>query len=312
MANVLITGGSGLIGWRATELLVEQGHEVVVFDLRPNMANLSHVADKITVVTGDVTDLARVLHVMKRYRIDHVLHLAAFIAHESKLDPGGAFKVNVGGTTNIFDAALAADVKRVVWTSSVTALTTTPDYDGRAVDESYTVVARNPYGASKWGCEIVADGYRNDLGLDVMGVRPALTYGVGRLSGGTGVFNESIRQVALGQPTGIMSTTAGLHQPMYNRDMAGLLITALFGPRTEHHIFNVPTESDYTDEQLLGTIRRIVPDAQVHTEPVPPYVPPIPVVDGSLGRKEIAYTPRYDLEAGLREMIDHFRATANS
>jgi UDP-glucose 4-epimerase len=310
MANVLITGGSGLIGWCATEMLVEQGHEVVVFDLRPNLANLHRVLDKVTVVTGDVTDLARLLHVMKRHRIDHVLHLAAFIAHESQLDPGGAFKVNVVGTTNIFDAALMMGVRRVVWTSSVTALSTMADYDGRSVDETYSVVARGPYGASKWGCEVVADGYRNDLGLDVMAVRPALTYGIGRLSGGTGVFNESIRQVALGQPTGIMSTTAGLHQPMYNKDMAGLLIAALLGPRTEHHIFNVPAESDYTDEQLLATVRRICPDAQVHTEPVPPYVPPIPVLDGSLARKEIAFTPAYTLEAGLREMIDHFRAAA--
>ena len=309
MANVLVTGGSGLIGWSAVELLVEQGHDVVVFDLRPNFANLAHVADKITVVSGDVTDLAGILRTMKRYGVDHVLHLAAFIAHESHLDPGGAFKVNVGGTTNIFDAAITTGVKRVVWTSSIAALTTVPDYDSSPVDENYMLVSRTSYGAAKWGCEVVADGY-HALGLDVMGVRPALTYGIGRLSGGTGAFNESIRQVALGNPTGVMSATAGLHQPMYNRDMAGVLVTALFGPRTKHHIFNAPIENNYSDEQLLATIRKIVPDAQVHTEPVPDYVPRTPVMDVSQARREIAYTPRYDLEAGLREMIDHFRATA--
>lgn len=309
MASVLITGGTGLIGWCAAEALVDQGHKVVVYDLKPNIDNIAHLGDRVTVVAGDVTDLPRLLQAMRLNGVDHVLHLAAFITDQAKLDPAGAFKVNAVGTANIFDAALALGVKRVVWTSSVVALGVAPGYDGASVDESYNVVSRSPYGASKWGCEVIAEGYR-DFGLDIVGIRPALSYGLGRLTGGTGIFNSAIRAVALGQPAGILASPSGLHQPMYNRDMADLLIAAMLGPKPEHGIFNVPAERDYSDEEILAIVRRVCPDAVVHTEPVPAYIPAVPMVDGSRARREIAFTPRYTLEDGVREMVEFFRKEA--
>ena len=312
MANVLITGGTGLIGWCAAEALVGDGHHVVAYDLRPNMANVEHLGDSIDVVAGDVADLPRLLGTMRQHRIDHVLHLAAFITDQAKLDPAGAFKVNAVGTSNIFDAALALGVRRVVWTSSVVALGVTPDYDWTPVDESWNVVSRSPYGASKWGCEVIAEGYRENLGLDVVGIRPALCYGMGRLTGAVGVFNEAIRQIALGEPAGIMGSPSRLHQPMYNKDMAGLLIAAMLGERPEHCIFNVPAERDYRDEDVLSVVRRVCPGARVHTAPVPPYVPATPLVDGSRARREIAFTPRYSLEDGIREMVEAFRRASTA
>lgn len=309
MANVLITGGTGLIGWCATDALVEQGHRVVAYDLRPNLNNVEHLHDRIDVVAGDVTDLPRLLGTMRQYRVDHVIHLAAFITDQAKLDPAGAFKVNAVGTSNVFDAALALGVRRVVWTSSVVALGVTPDYDWRRVDESWNVVSRSPYGASKWGCEVIAEGYRENLGLDVVGIRPALSYGLGRLTGAVGVFNKAIRRIALGEPTGIMGSPSRLHQPMYNKDMAGLLISALLGERPEHCIFNVPAERDYGDEDVLAIVRTLCPEAQVHAAPVPSYIPAVPLVDGARAIREIAYAPKYTLEDGIGEMIDAFRRT---
>lgn len=309
MASVLITGGTGLIGWCAAEALIEQGHDVVVYDLKPNIENIAHLGTRVTVVAGDVTDLPKLLHVMRSHRIDHVMHLAAFITDQAKLDPAGAFKVNAVGSANIFDAALALGVRRVVWTSSVVALGVGPGYDGAPVDEAYNVVSRSPYGASKWGCEVIAEGYR-DLGLDIVGIRPALSYGIGRLTGGTGVFNNAVREIALGRPAGIMSSPSVLHQPMYNRDMAGLLIEAMLGPMPEHSIFNVPAERNYGDEDILDIVRRTCPGIPVHTDPVPDYIPAIPLVDGSRARREIAYTPRYTLEDGIREMVEAFRREA--
>lgn len=308
MANVLVTGATGLIGWCATRQLIEDGHTVVAFELRPSPENLAMIGQGCIVEQGDVTDAARVLEVMERHAIDHVLHLAAFITHQAKADPAGAFRVNVIGTTNIFDAALKLGVRRVVWTSSCVALTTAPGYDGTPVDEDYSVVSRSPYGAAKWGAEVVSEGYHDQLGLDCVAIRPALTYGIGRLDGGTGIFNSAIRDVALGKPAGVMASPGGLHQPMYNKDIAGLLIAALFGPKPPRRVYNVPVEADYDSDQVLEVIRRIVPDARVHTDPVPDFVPPIPVVDGSAARRDIAFTPAYDLERGLREMIEHFRA----
>jgi len=306
MANILVTGGSGLIGWCAAEQLTQQGHDVVVFDLKPNHENLATLQDKLTIVSGDVTDLPKILSTMKRHRIDHVLHLAAFIADQSALDPAGAFKINTIGTANIFDAAMALDVKRVVWTSSVTALAVADDYDNHPIDELYQVISREPYGASKHACEVLADRYKSNFDLDVVGIRPALTYGMGRLSGGTGTFNSAIRKMALGEKTGVLSSMT-LHQAMYNRDMAALLIAALLGKKPQHHIFNTPVERNYTNDELIRVLYRVCPDAEIYLDAIPSYIPKVPVMDGSRARREIDFTPRYSLEDGVREMVDLFR-----
>ena len=94
MANVLVTGGSGLIGWRVSELLVEQGHEVVVYDLSPNYENLAGFKDQVTVVVGDVCDLPKLLLTIKMHRVTHVVHLAAVITEFARIDPASAFRVN--------------------------------------------------------------------------------------------------------------------------------------------------------------------------------------------------------------------------
>jgi UDP-glucose 4-epimerase len=157
MATTLITGGSGLIGWCTAEALVGAGHAVVVYDLHPNLENLAGLLDKVTVVDGNVTDLAKLLATMRLHKVSHVIHLAAVTSGQTKPDPASAFRVNTCGTANVFDAALALSVNRVVWTSSVTALSVAADYDNAPVDEEYRVASAGAYGASKYAAEIMAD-----------------------------------------------------------------------------------------------------------------------------------------------------------
>ena len=103
-----------------------------------------------------------------------------------------------------------------------------------------------------------------------------------------------------------------LHQAMYNRDMADLLVTALFGPRPEHHLFNAPVERNYTDEAVLAAMRRVVPDARIHAEVPPAFVPKVPVMDGGRARAELGFVPRITLADGVREMVAAYRAEART
>jgi nucleoside-diphosphate-sugar epimerase len=307
-ANVLVTGESGLIGRRVVEMLVEQGHRAIVYDLAPNYRDLRDVADKVQVVAGDVTDLPCLLATLRRERIDHIVHLAAIVTRAAKASPGAVFRVNVGGTLNVFDAALATGVRRVVWTSSISALGVGPDYDGRPVDESYRVASRSPYGASKWACEVAAEAYASEFGLDVVGIRPATTYGLGRLGGGgPGFFAEAIRRLAIGEPARIVAARAGLMQPMYDRDMARLLLATLFGSRPRHIIYNHPAERSYSDDEVLAVLRAVCPGAVLTLDPPLEFVAPMPIVDGSLARRELDFTPAYSLKDGVAEMVAHFR-----
>ena len=307
MANVLVTGGTGLIGWCVCDQLLRDGHRVVAYDLYPNYENVAGLGKGLEVVGGDITDLPRLLSTMRSHGVDHVVHLAAVITQLASQEPASAFRVNLGGTANIFDAALALGVRRVVWTSSITSQSVSPDYDNRPMGEDETAAGSSPYGTSKYACEVMAETYAAVLGLDVIGVRPSLTYGVGRLGGGTGIFNAAIRAIARGEPAWV-SGSATLHEPMYNKDMAAFLVKALFGPKPEHRIFNAPCEATYDDAALVDAIRRVAPDAEVRVEPVPAYIPRVPVTNGARARAEIGFVPRYALEDGVREMIELFRA----
>lgn len=309
MANILVTGGSGLIGWRCVELLRAQGHEVVVYDLMPNRENLADFLQDITIVQGDVTDLPKLLATMKSNKIDHVIHLAAFITEFARIDPAGAFRINTIGSSNIFDAAKALGVRRVVWTSSITALAVAADYDNRPVGEDHRLITAEPYGASKYATEVVSANYRRIFGQDIIGIRPALTYGLGRLGSGAGIFNNAVRNMALGEAVGLLGSKT-LHQPMYNRDMARLLVTALFGPPSPQAVFNTPVAKDYTDAELVSAMKTVCPDADIRVDPIPDYIPKVPVMDGSAARAHFNFSAEYALEDGVAEMVEIFRSRA--
>lgn len=309
MANVMITGGSGLVGWVTVDLLKRQGHEVVVFDVHPNPSNLSSLDSEAEVVPGDVTDLPRLLTVMKKHRIDHVVHLAALTAEHAASEPAAAFRINTLGTANVLEAAHALDVQRVVWTSSATVLAVSDDYDNELVPEEHGLISNQPYGASKFGAEIVADGFVRNHGLDVVGIRPALVYGLGRLGGGAGLFNEAIKRLALGQSARLVGT-ATLHQPLYNVDMAELLVSALFVGRPKHHLFNVPTLRTYTNDQLRAELIEIFPNADVAVVAPPAYVPKLPAIDGSRALHELGFKPSHSLGDGVRKLAEEFGRAA--
>lgn len=308
MARVLITGGSGLIGWRAVERLLHDGHEVLVFDLYPNADNLAPFAGDIEVVQADVADLTSLLQTAKRHRTENIMHLAAAIALQSAAGPARAISDNVTGTANVFEVALALDVKGVSWASTVAVNEARPDYDLSEVAEHYRGSPSQPYGASKLACEIIARIYREQHGLNATGIRPTTAYGIGRLSGGVGLVNTAVYNVAIGKPGRFPSWDPIPSQPIYNIDMADMFIAAMFSAGQPHPVLNTPTLRSYTAAEMAAVLRGLRPDADVDTEPYPHPIPAPPASDGSAARVALGFEPRYTLEQGFAEMLAHFEA----
>ena len=112
MKPVLVTGASGFLGWHVARALRERGHCV-----RALVRGGSRVADlDVEGVIGDLRDRASLERAVAG--CSHVFHVAADYRLWAK-DPGELYRSNVDGTRNLLEAAVAAGVERMVYTSTV-------------------------------------------------------------------------------------------------------------------------------------------------------------------------------------------------
>jgi nucleoside-diphosphate-sugar epimerase len=305
--TILVTGGSGLIGWRVTEQLVRAGHEVVVFDLKPAMANLDLIEGRFEVVAGDVCDTSLLLRTLAAHDVTHIIHLAAMIGAPSALHPGRCFEVNTVATARLFDAALATGVSRVVWASSIMACGIDARYQGEPVEEDYNGAPTTAYGASKLGAEITGGIYRDVHGLENICIRPCLAFGIGREGVGSGFLAEAVRNAARGRPVKLYGHRIP-HQPIYDRDMAAMFVKATFAPMPSSLVFNTPVLRNYSLDEMKAAFLEIFPKADIEIALFQSdYLPP-PIVSGSRAMTELDFSPTVSFEQALREMAEFYRS----
>src|SRR6476659_10827581 len=119
--------------------------------------------------------MPRILQAIKKHKVTHVVHAAAFVGAVSAANPALSIQVNVLGLVNILEAARALDVRRVVFTSAkgvygpVTGEYGSPTYKPMPED-----MPKNPkriYDSAKFMGEHVGLYYQANMGLDVVVLR---------------------------------------------------------------------------------------------------------------------------------------------
>lgn len=144
--RLLVTGGAGYVGGTVAELLLNKGHEVVVYD------NLCHghrsmVPEGAEFIDGDLADRARLEKICSARKFDGVMHFAALIeAGESMKRPELYFRNNSASTLTLMEAMLAKGVNRLVF-SSTAAVYGEPK--STPIREDAPLRPTNAYGESK-------------------------------------------------------------------------------------------------------------------------------------------------------------------
>jgi nucleoside-diphosphate-sugar epimerase len=155
--RVLVTGSSGHLGEALVRTLLARGADVVSIDSRPS---------PFTSVVGSVTDPDLMREVMAGVEV--VFHMAAVHKPQIAFVPRQAFlDTNIVGTQTVLDAAVVANVRAFVMTSSTTvfgdALIPPADQPAAWIDESVTPVPKNIYGVTKASAEDLCQlAHRND------------------------------------------------------------------------------------------------------------------------------------------------------
>lgn len=170
--RILLTGGAGYIGSHTALAVLDAGHEPILLDNFSNSVpdvvdRLGEIAGRpLTIINGDVRDLALVRSVLTSENIDAVIHFAASKAvAESVADPLTYYANNVGGTLTVLEAMEAEGVRTFVFSSSATVY---GEPQRLPIDEGHPTQAVNPYGQTKLMCEnVLADLVRADRGWRV-------------------------------------------------------------------------------------------------------------------------------------------------
>jgi UDP-glucose 4-epimerase len=176
-SRIAVIGGAGFIGSHIVDqLLAEPVREVVVLDnfVRGSRENLAEAArdDRVTLVDGSIEDRETLRSVLEG--VDYVFLLAALWLYECVHEPRRAIEVNVTGTWNVIEAALAAGVRKIVYSSSASVY-------GNALEvpmtEAHAFNNRTLYGATKIAGEQFLRAMNEQHGLDWVGLRYMNVYG---------------------------------------------------------------------------------------------------------------------------------------
>jgi UDP-glucose 4-epimerase len=165
--RILVTGGAGYIGSHAVRMLGEAGHDVTVYD---NLG-LGHrkAVGKARLVEGDLLDRAKLESTLREQKIEAVMHFAAFAAvGESVVNPAKYYQNNIIGSITLLEAMRAADVKRIVF-SSTTATYGEPKTI--PITEAEPQLPINPYGFSKVVVERALADYEHAYGFAYAALR---------------------------------------------------------------------------------------------------------------------------------------------
>jgi len=312
----LVTGAGGFIGSHLVERLARAGAPVrafVHYNSRNDWGNLElidpSVRSEIDVVTGDIADPFSVRQATRGVRV--IYHLSSLIAIPySYAAPQSYVTTNVQGAVNVLQAAREEGVEHVVHTS-------TSECYGTAqyvpIDERHPLQGQSPYSATKIGADTLAESYCRSFNLSVTIIRPFNTFGP----------RQSARAVI---PTIILQAlrdgTIKLGSLTPTRDMNYVdntvdAFVAVASHRTAlGEVINIGSGREISVGDLarvivamIGSKSDIVEDAQ-RVRPVESEVGRL-LCNNEKAARLLGWTPKVDLEEGLRRSIEWFKSHLN-
>ena len=319
--KVLITGGMGVIGAETSRKFVSEGHKPVVYARHRDDRLVGDIADGIDFEAGDILDMPRLLDVIKRHRVTHIVHAAAFVGAVSAQNPALSIQVNVMGTVNVLEAARLFDIQRLVYTSAkgvygpITGEYGPPHY--RPIPEDMPKNPQRIYDSAKLMSEQAVLYYAANHGVDAAVLRFATTYGPGKTArhGKMGVTSQIIESPFHGLPFDHPYGGEAKDDFVYNKDSALGVYLATTAKAVPSRVYNIGSGTAYTLDDLAVAIRKRISGARITIGPGDNFLgmpyPAHGVYDVSRARNELGFEPQYDFERAVADYVaslEHMRA----
>jgi nucleoside-diphosphate-sugar epimerase len=242
--DVLVTGATGFVGYHLLRSLRARGCTVHVFAARGESTERLEREYSVIVHRGDVCDLDSLLEPMRKTQI--VFHLAGI--HGLWRPKEEYYRVNVGGTENVCQAALKVGIRRLIhvstWAVYGIGRSRKPLNESspvRPVPDTYTI--------TKAAADQLVLRYINNHRLPATVIRPAVMFGPGDFVN----FRRMAERLQAGKTVIIGEGTNHLTF-VYVTDVVEGMVAAAFHDQGEGKIYNLGTDQPLTQEQFWATI----------------------------------------------------------
>ncbi|MCA9322811.1 MAG: GDP-mannose 4,6-dehydratase [Planctomycetes bacterium] len=314
MARYLVTGGAGFIGSHLVDRLIARGDEVVVLDnfndfydpaiKRRNIA--SHARNPSwSLVEGDLRNPGDCARCFESGPIDQIVHLAAMAGVRPSLkDPGLYVDVNLRGTVNLYDAALAAGVKNVVFASSSSvygANEKVPFHEADPVDNPVS-----PYAATKKAGELLAHTYHHIHGMDIACLRFFTVYGPRQRP--EMAIHKFARLIEDGKSIPMFGDGQSRRDYTYIDDIIDGVLRTMERSKG-FRVYNLGESQTIELRELIEVLEESLgKKAKIDRQPFQPGDVPATFADVSRAREELGYRPTTDVREGVRKFVAWMRA----
>lgn len=301
-----VFGGGGFIGSAIVDRLLAEGHAVRVFE-RPRVAPYREFlpGEKLEWETGDLLSAHDVGNAIAGS--DSVIHLVSTtLPKSSNDDPAYDVSTNIIATLSLLDAMVAQGIKRILYISSGGTVYGTPLYV--PIDEKHPTEPEVSYGIVKLTIEKYLQLYQRLHGIRATVLRVANPYGerqrVETAQGAVGVF---LHRVLSGKAVDIWGDGTVMRDFIYVGDVADAFVraTAYEGNTT---VFNIGSGVGTSLNDLVRAIGEVV-GTRVECNYLPGRVidVPVSVLDCSLAKRELGWSPEVGLAAGLARTVGWVR-----
>ncbi len=299
--EVLVTGGTGLIGREIVKMLCDFHSNIRVVSLDDIV-----VDTRAEHIKADLTDLQVCKEVTSG--MDYVFHIAGIKGsiEVTKCKPASFFVPLIMLNTNILEAARLNEVEKLVYTSSIGAYSSaevfveTKNRDGPPMD-MYP-------GWAKRMAELQIEAYRKQYGLEWSVVRPCNVYGPGDNfdPGNAMVIPSLMMRIQRGEdPLLVWGDGSAVRDFAYSRDVAeGIILALHYGTRGD--FVNIGSGKGVSIKELVETLHSFL-DFNYEFDTTKSSGFPKRVMDISHACKWINYNPTTSLLDGLKETWNWFQ-----
>ena len=316
--TVLVTGGLGFIGSNVVLQLLKKDIDVLVTDLdivknkdklESNILKIGKNKDKVRYQKLDITNHKEIENIFQNNKIDSVINLAYGIGTICEENPLLASKINIVGTTSIFEMIVKYKIRRLVFASSETVYGAHQEFFGnRAVtEEDYSGINNHfyTYGVMKLLNEFMAEKYIKKHGCSIAYTRPSVVFGYGRQNTAINWAEDFAAKPALGQAAHLPFSKKNRDNWIYVDDCAEQLVRLALKETLNYSCFNTGAET-LDGSQLEATVKKIIPDAEIYFDENVKSTPLIDDQNDERIRKEIDFNPR-SFEEGVKCLIQDVR-----